>query len=91
VSVAFSLFLLNLRLSFWNCLFQHSLVGRVWCSEQAMENREVLEFKRTLRRHEEYIQSNMTSLFSITTKVHENEHLCVSQHASIMNLLVQQK
>jgi hypothetical protein len=56
-----------------------------------MENRDIIEFRRTLKRHEEYIQSNKTSLFSVTTKMHENEHHCVSQHATIMNLLVQQR
>lgn len=68
----------------------------VWLAELGalstdMENREVLEFNRTLRRHKEYIQSNRTSLFSVTTKVHEIEHLFVSQHASIVNFLIQQK
>jgi hypothetical protein len=56
-----------------------------------IDNKDVLEFMRVLRRHKEHIQSNMTSLFSVTTKVHKNECHCVSQHATIMNLLVHQK
>jgi hypothetical protein len=39
-----------------------------------MDNRDVMELRRVLRRHEEQTQSNRASLFSITTKVYENEH-----------------
>jgi hypothetical protein len=31
------------------------------------------EMRRILRSHEEMIQGNRTSIFTITTKVHENE------------------
>jgi hypothetical protein len=44
----------------------------------AMENMDAMKFKRILRRHEDYIQSNNTSLLLVTTKVHENDHHCVS-------------
>jgi hypothetical protein len=43
-----------------------------------MEKIDVLEFMRIPRRHEKIIQSSRNSLFSVTTKVHENEHRCVS-------------
>jgi len=50
-----------------------------------------LEFRQVLRRHKEYIQSNKTSLFFVTTNVHENEHHRVSQHVTLVNLLVHKK
>jgi len=50
-----------------------------------------MEFKRTLKGHEEIIQDNRNFLFSLTTKLHENEHRYASQHATIMNLLFQQR
>jgi Golgi nucleoside diphosphatase len=56
-----------------------------------MDNRDVLEFRKFLRSHKEYIQSNMTYLLFFTSKVHENDHHCISQHANIMNLLLHQK
>jgi hypothetical protein len=34
---------------------------------------------------------NRTSIFSVTTKVHKNEHQYISQNAMVMNTLVQQK
>jgi hypothetical protein len=54
------------------------------------KNRDVLEFRKIQRIYEEYIQPNKTSLFSITTKTYENKHHCLSQHATIINLLVHQ-
>jgi hypothetical protein len=54
------------------------------------EHRDILELIRALKRHEEYTQSNRSSLFSVTLKFHENEHYRASQHVTIMNLLVQQ-
>jgi hypothetical protein len=44
----------------------------------SIDNRDYLEFRRILRRHEESIQSNRSSFFLVTTKVHENEHHCIS-------------
>jgi hypothetical protein len=56
-----------------------------------MDYKEAQEFCRVLQRHEESISSNKTSIFSMTTKVHENEHQCISHNAMVMNTLVQQK
>jgi hypothetical protein len=44
-----------------------------------------------LRNHEESIQANRTSIFTATTKIHENEQQVVTQVATIMGTLVQQK
>jgi hypothetical protein len=56
-----------------------------------MDYRELQEVRRVLQNHEEKIQCNRTSLFSVTTKVHDNEHQAISQFATIMGTLVQQK
>jgi hypothetical protein len=37
-----------------------------------MDYREAQEFRRVLQIHEESIQCNRSSLFSVTSKVHEN-------------------
>jgi hypothetical protein len=55
-----------------------------------MENKDILVFMRIMRRHEEIIHSNRTLLFSMTTKLHENVHHCVSQHENIFILLFHQ-
>jgi hypothetical protein len=60
----------------------------VWFIHELLEAR---EFHKVLRRHEESNQCNKTSLFSLTTKVHENKQHCTSQNAMIMNTLVQHK
>lgn len=44
----------------------------------SMDNIDILELTRIMRRREESIQSNRSSLFSMTTKVHRNEHHCIS-------------
>jgi len=54
-----------------------------------MDYKEARGFQRGFKRHEESIQRNRTSLFLVTSKVHENEHKCTSQNATIMNALVQ--
>lgn len=61
-----------------------------------MDNRDIQEFNKILRRQEDIIQSNRSLLFLVTKKkklkkVHENEHNCFSQHAKIINLPVHQK
>jgi hypothetical protein len=56
-----------------------------------MDYREAQEIWRALHRHEESIQCNRTSIFSITSKFHENEHHCLTQNPIIMNTLAQQK
>jgi hypothetical protein len=56
-----------------------------------MEHREIMEIKKITRRHEEFIHCNMTSMFLVTTKVHTNKHLCVTQHTTLMKLLANQK
>lgn len=38
-----------------------------------MENIYIMELRKTLRRHEEFIQSNRIYMFLVTTKVHKNE------------------
>lgn len=58
---------------------------------EIMDFKDVHEIQRTLLRHEESIQCNISSLFSVTSKVHENEYQCTTQNATIMNLLVQQR
>jgi hypothetical protein len=45
---------------------------------------------RFLRKHEDFINRNRMSIFSVTTKVHENEHQCISQNEVIMDTLLQQ-
>jgi hypothetical protein len=54
-------------------------------------HREIQEMHRVLCRHEDFINSNRMSIFLVTTKVHENEHQCISQNAVIMETLLQQK
>jgi hypothetical protein len=54
-------------------------------------HREIQEVHRVLHRHEDFINSNMTSIFSVTTKVHGNEHQCIYQNAVIIDTLLQQK
>jgi hypothetical protein len=56
-----------------------------------MDYRELKEIRRVLRNHEEAIQANRTSIFTATTKIHENEQQVVTQVATIMGTLVQQK
>lgn len=56
-----------------------------------MDNKEAQEFCRALHRHGGFINNNRTSIFSVTTKVHENEHQCISQNALVMDTLVQWK
>jgi hypothetical protein len=66
----------------------------VWCTgynRVLMDYLELQEIRRILKNHEETIQCNMTSIFSITTKVHENEHWVIYEIATIMGTLVQQK
>jgi hypothetical protein len=40
---------------------------------------------------DELIQCNISSLFSVTSKVYENWHVCTSQNATIMGVLVHRK
>jgi hypothetical protein len=86
----------------WESLVQSSRIvplgayylSSVWAysgSLMVMDYREIQEMHRVLCRHEDFINSNRTSIFSVTTKVHENEHQCISQNAVIMDTLVQQK
>jgi hypothetical protein len=46
---------------------------------------------RVLRNNEESIQANKTSIFTKTTKIHENEQYVVTQVTKIMGTLVQKK
>lgn len=65
-----------------------------WClclCVVSMDYMELQEIRRVLRNHEESIQCNRISLFSVSTTVHENEHQAISQFASILGTLVQQK
>jgi hypothetical protein len=57
----------------------------------AMDYWDLKEIHRAFRRHEEGIQGNMTSLFSMTSKFQENECNCTSHYATIMNQLVQRR
>lgn len=70
----------------WQCDF--SLCG---FHPSFMDYIEAQEFRRILRRNEESINNNRTSLFSVTTIVHKNEHQCTSYNAMIMNTMVQHK
>lgn len=56
-----------------------------------MDYIELQEMRRVLRAHEEVILDNRTSIFTVTSKVHDNEQQIVSQIASIMSTLVQLK
>jgi hypothetical protein len=56
-----------------------------------MDYIELQEMRRVLRAHEEVILGNRTSIFTVTSKVHDNEQQIVSQIASIMSTLVQLK
>lgn len=53
-------------------------------SSKTMDHGDILEIRRTLRRHEESIQCNRTLLFSVTSKVHENEHQCATQNVIVI-------
>ena len=44
---------------------------------------------RALCIHGDFFKTNMMSMFSITIKVHENEHQCISQNVVIMETLMQ--
>jgi hypothetical protein len=55
---------------------------------ESMDHKEAQEIHRALCRHEDLIQCNRSSLFLVTSKVHKNEHLCTSQNATIMGVLV---
>jgi hypothetical protein len=48
-----------------------------------MDYREVQELHRVLRRHEEFINNNRTSIFLVTTKIHENERHCISHNVVV--------
>ena len=41
--------------------------------------------------HKEFINNKETSIFSVTTKVHENEHQCISQKILVMDTLIQER
>jgi len=56
-------------------------------SDISMDYREIQEVQRVLRIHEESIQRNSTSLFSVTIKVYMKTSPS-SQNAIIMNTLV---
>jgi len=81
--IGIPLLFLNLNLTSYQ-LISSFIVVRI-------DYREAQEFRSVLRRHEESIKYNKYSLFSVNTKVHENEHQCTSQRVMVMNTLVQQK
>jgi len=54
-----------------------------------MDYIELQEIGRVLQSHEEMIQSNKTSIFFVTSKVHDSEQQLISQIASIIHTLVQ--
>jgi hypothetical protein len=57
-----------------------------------MENNDVQEIRRTMRRREDLIQSITGTQLLVSFKVTKNEHLCINQQqANIMNLLVQKR
>jgi hypothetical protein len=64
----------------WNALDQSWHYCFLICVAH-MDYREAQEFRRVLQRHEESIQCNKSSIFWVTSKVHENEHQCTSQNA----------
>ena len=56
-----------------------------------IDYREAQDIQREIHRHEESIQCNRTSIFSVTSKFHENEQQCSAQNSIIMNTLAHQK
>jgi hypothetical protein len=58
---------------------------------EIIDNRDDMEQRRILRRHEDFIQSNRNSFLSVTSKVQENENLCISAHANVMSLIVRKE
>jgi len=56
-----------------------------------MDLRESQEIKGVLCSHEDMIQSNMTFIFTITSKVHDNGRRIISKIALVMGTLVQLK
>ena len=76
----------------WITYLQHSILERLPVSVIThMDYIELQEMRRVLRAHEEVILGNRTSIFTVTSKVHDNEQQIVSQIASIMSTLVQLK
>jgi hypothetical protein len=76
----------------WITYLQHSILERLPVSVIThMDYIELQEMRRVLRAHEEVILDNRTSIFTVTSKVHDNEQQIVSQIASIMSTLVQLK
>jgi hypothetical protein len=76
----------------WITYLQHSILERLLVSVIThMDYIELQEMRRVLRAHEEVILDNRTSIFTVTSKVHDNEQQIVSQIASIMSTLVQLK
>jgi hypothetical protein len=76
----------------WITYLQHSILERLLVSVIThMDYIELQEMRRVLRAHEEVILGNRTSIFTVTSKVHDNEQQIVSQIASIMSTLVQLK
>jgi len=72
--------------------FESAIPLFVWLSKtSSMDNKGILEFRRILWRLEEIIQSNMSSLVLVKTKMHKNKHHFISQHANIMTLMVHKK
>jgi hypothetical protein len=56
-----------------------------------MDHHDLQELRRILRMHEEMVQGNRTSIFSLISKFHEYEQQCISQIAEVMSTLVQVK
>ena len=56
-----------------------------------MDIKDDMELRWILKIHEEYIELNRISLFSVSTKVQMDEHHYVLQHVNIMNLMVHQR